>query len=126
MANILRKAGVRSTSVHYCPLKDYGEFDWYEVSDEGIPAQPFIDLIICDGPPAQTRGGRVGLPYVLGSRFADGCIIAADDAHRPGEREMISRWKSDFGLREDAGRSDAHFQILLVNHLMFENNPIPE
>lgn len=124
MHGTLNAEGVKNTTVHYCPLKDYGEFEWYGISDVGIPDEPVIDFVICDGPPAQTRGGRVGLPYVLGSRFADGCIIAADDAHRTGEREIMSRWMSDFGLREDAARSDAHFKILLVNRPIFDTDPI--
>ncbi len=53
MHETLKKEEVKNTTVHYCPLKDYGTFEWYEISDVDIPDQPLIDLVICDGPPAR-------------------------------------------------------------------------
>src|SRR5438132_12465263 len=46
------------------PLTDYGEFDWYAAP---LPLMPdAFRLVVCDGPPDDTRGGRVGLVAVIG------------------------------------------------------------
>jgi Methyltransferase domain len=78
------------------PLRDYGEFDWYDVEPSRLPTFSFV---VCDGPPKRTRGGRFGLLPVLGDRLAPGCVILLDDAARPEEREVLSRWAAARPLR---------------------------
>jgi hypothetical protein len=74
------------------PLRSYGDFDWYDVD----PAElPMFGLVICDGPPESTRGGRYGLLPVLGERLAPGCTILLDDAGRSGERAALAQWSSE-------------------------------
>ena len=60
-----------------------------------------ISLVICDGPPSSTRGGRFGLVPVLRENLAPGFRILLDDARRPGEREVLRRWASEFDLEYD-------------------------
>ena len=89
--NVSRKVGGRHMHVIYAPLRNYGEFDWYGIRPEELPAR--FGLAVCDGPKGTTRGGRFGLMAVLGERLGPGSIILADDAHREAERSMIERWK---------------------------------
>jgi Methyltransferase domain len=83
-------------NVRHTPLRDYGDFDWYDVEPSALPT---FALVVCDGPPKRTRGGRFGLMPVLGDRLAGGCVILLDDAVRLEEREVLARWASDRPLR---------------------------
>jgi Methyltransferase domain len=83
-------------NVMLTPLRDYGGFDWYDVDQLRLPT---FSLVVCDGPPKRTRGGRFGLVPVLGERLAPGCLILLDDAARAEEREVLRRWALERPLR---------------------------
>jgi hypothetical protein len=114
ISRALASNGVRNATVHFCPLKDYGDFEWYDVSGLPLPDEAPFNLVICDGPPANTKGGRVGLPYVFASRLQKGCVIVADDTHRPAERAILDKWMADFAMVPDDARSMQHFRSLVV------------
>lgn len=78
-----------SGNVVCAPLRSYGDFDWYTLPQ--VPDE--ISLVVCDGPPASTRGGRVGLIPVCLSSMRSGCVILMDDAERSGEQEAIEKWR---------------------------------
>lgn len=82
--------------VRLAPLRSYGEFDWYDVDPAELDA---FSLVVCDGPPGSTRGGRLGLLPVLRERLLPGCAILLDDAARPAEQEILRRWSDDVSLR---------------------------
>jgi hypothetical protein len=86
------------TSVKLCvaPLSAYGEFDWYTPPRfDSIPEK--FSLVVCDGPPGTTLGGRYGLvPVMLDTLRAD-CTILLDDGAREGERETAERWAKLLG-----------------------------
>lgn len=86
------------TEVLDVELVSYGDFDWYRVPDS-VPAG--IRLVICDGPPGATRGGRYGLLPVCAARLAPGCIILLDDAERDDERRIAEAWQREYGLTCD-------------------------
>ncbi len=78
-------------SVHLTQLKSYGQFDWYDLDSIGL-----VDtyrLVVCDGPPGKTRGGRVGLVPVMGDRLADDAVILLDDTHRKREQRVVDMWR---------------------------------
>ena len=77
------------------PLSSYLDFDWYSLPS---PLPSRIALVVCDGPPGTTRGGRYGVLPVCQPYFADNCIILLDDAERPGEQAAISNWQRRFGF----------------------------
>jgi hypothetical protein len=52
-------------------------------------------LVICDGPPGATAGGRYGLLPVLGERLAAEATILLDDSDREGEAEVLQRWMAE-------------------------------
>lgn len=62
---------------------------WYDLSD--VP--PSIDLLIIDGPPWAIHPYVRGGAEVLFERLSPGAVILLDDAARPGERVVASRWR---------------------------------
>jgi hypothetical protein len=86
----------RADTVVCCaPLKDYGDFEWYDPPLQSLP--PSFSLVVCDGPPGDTRGGRRGLIPVLGKRFKLGCVILLDDAHRLKVQKIAEEWGAVLG-----------------------------
>lgn len=95
VAGILQQHNIPGVNVCLAPLKDYGQFSWYELPATGLPDK--FRLVICDGPPESTPGGRYGLVPVIGSRLAVGAQILLDDANRPSESEALRRWAAETG-----------------------------
>jgi hypothetical protein len=93
------------STVHVCasPLVEYGEFVWYDPPLTQMPQE--FSLVVCDGPPGTTKGGRYGLLPVMGERLRPGSTILLDDAGRSGEMELIKRWESEVGFETDIVQS---------------------
>jgi len=83
-----------AAEVHLAPLVQHGPFNWYEIPEQ-LPKD--FALVICDGPPSTTLGGRYGLLPCL-HRHLRGAVILMDDAERSGEQEILARWQQEFGL----------------------------
>jgi hypothetical protein len=98
-------------NVQLAPLRSYGDYDWYDVDAATLPT---FSLVVCDGPPKSTRGGRFGLLPVLNERLAPGCVILLDDASRPDEQEIIRRWASDISLHYDV-RGERPFAVMTLD-----------
>lgn len=77
------------------PLKDYGDFCWYDAPLESMPDGFF--LVICDGPPGTIKGGRYGLVPFMKERLKPGCVILLDDAGREQELAIAKRWEAELG-----------------------------
>ena len=86
----LRKYQLTSVDLRMAPLRNYGDFNWYTPPSESR-AEDFA-LVICDGPPGTTRGGRYGLVPVMLEKLRPDCTILLDDAAREGEQEIAARW----------------------------------
>jgi hypothetical protein len=79
------------------PLKDYGEFCWYDAPLSDMPKD--FGLAMCDGPPGKTKGGRYGFLPVMQALLAPHCLVLLDDAFREDERSIVTRWEGEFGVR---------------------------
>jgi hypothetical protein len=90
---VLRRNHVPGVDVCFAPLREYGDFAWYDPPFDELPEN--FSLVICDGPPGTIRGGRYGLLPVLGARLSEGALILLDDADREGEAEVLRRWASE-------------------------------
>src|SRR5262245_33168109 len=91
----------RIDSVRLCigPLKNYGEFDWYDAPLGVLPDR--FGLVICDGPPYWNKGGRFGLVPILRPRLTAGCVILLDDGAREQERAIAKQWASNLGASSE-------------------------
>ncbi|NJR43621.1 MAG: hypothetical protein HC767_14200, partial [Akkermansiaceae bacterium] len=73
---------------------------WYQLTD--VPER--IDLLIIDGPPWTVHPNVRGAAEVLFDRIPVGGRVLLDDAARPGERVVASRWRKNwpgFSFRYD-------------------------
>ena len=71
-------------------------------------------LVVCDGPPADTVGGRYGLVPIMRDRLAPGCAILLDDAEREHERAIARRWQLELGATHQFVADDKPFIRLIV------------
>lgn len=87
----------RLDNVRICaePLKDYGDFDWYDPPLAEMPRD--FAMVVCDGPPGATKGGRYGLLPVMRDHLRKGAVILLDDAGRDEEYAIACRWKDELG-----------------------------
>lgn len=90
VSETLARQRISTVKNYLAPLRDYGDFSWYDAPREGLPEK--FSLIVCDGPPGSTKGGRYGVVPVLKEKLAPGTIILLDDAHREAEAEALRRW----------------------------------
>ncbi|HZF15728.1 MAG TPA: hypothetical protein VE046_07280 [Steroidobacteraceae bacterium] len=81
--------------VVFAPLTDYGGYSWYGPDFEALPWD--ISLVICDGPPADTPGGRYGAIPQIRERLLEGAVVLLDDAGRAEERRIVARWADELG-----------------------------
>ena len=96
----LAKFSIKSVELCVAPLKKHDGFDWYDAPLGKMPKD--FGLVICDGPPGATRGGRYGLLPVMREHFQKNCVILADDADRADEQRILEDWanqlKTDFTI----------------------------
>ena len=87
----LHKYRIYSVTVALAPMRSYGDFDWYALpSLQTLPGK--ISMVICDGPPGGTRGGRYGLVPVMMDKMRPDCVLLLDDGAREQERQIAARW----------------------------------
>jgi predicted O-methyltransferase YrrM len=100
LARTLTRSRVTSVRTVLAPLKDHGEYAWYDSPDFAAMPRNFR-LVIADGPPGDTKGGRYGLLPIMKDHLAPDALIVLDDAERPGEQAVLQRWKADFNLASE-------------------------
>jgi len=106
----LERYGIDRTTLCVAPLRDHGDFAWYAPPLEKMPAS--FALVVCDGPPGTTRGGRYGLAPVVGDRLEPGCVLLLDDAGRDEERAIAKRWQEELGATiEVCGRAKPYIRM---------------
>ena len=93
ISTVLTENRISNVEVLSSPLRDYGAFCWYDPPLQRLP--DYFRLVVCDGPPGKTKGGRYGLLPVCGERLQRGTVIVLDDTNRPDELELVNRWKSE-------------------------------
>jgi hypothetical protein len=108
----LSESGLSTKGVKLAPIKSYAEFDWYDTSF--LTDHHRFDLVLCDGPPGSTRGGRHGLlPTMLG-HICSGARIIIDDTSRIDELTMIQKWMEDFTGKLELSNQHSRFAILTL------------
>jgi hypothetical protein len=103
-----------TSHLRHSPLKNFGNFDWYDYEQ----SQDKFSLVICDGPASQSAtGGRVGLLPRLRNQIA-GSQVLLDDCDRPGELGILRVWETEFECEFTlvASRIDKTFARVVVPH----------
>lgn len=93
IAVLLQRHALRNVTLCYARLRDYGDFAWYDV--ESIPQELRFGLVLCDGPPGKTSGGRYGLVPMMRPRLTADATILLDDYQRDDERTIAERWAAE-------------------------------
>jgi hypothetical protein len=85
------------------PLVDRGDYAWYDLDLGDLPRP--VGLVLCDGPPGTTEGGRYGLLPSVATSLLPSALVLLDDADRPGEAEVIERWRDGFDVQVEMVRN---------------------
>jgi len=104
--------GLRAVKLHTAPLRNYDGFAWYDPPLSRLPRT--FALVVCDGPPANTAGGRYGLVPVMREHLAPGCVILLDDAGRPEEQMIAQRWQRELNAVQQFVPDDKPFIRMVV------------
>jgi predicted O-methyltransferase YrrM len=110
----LARYGIDNVEVCAAPLRDYGDFQWYDPPRAQLATD--FSLVICDGPQGTTPGGRYGLMPILGQHLRSGCVILLDDANRAGEQEVLARWRDELHVSHEMFGKAKPFARLLMPH----------
>lgn len=96
VSTVLKRHTIPGVRLCLAPIRDYGAYSWYEPPLADMPRD--FRLVVCDGPPDSTPGGRYGLMPVLGDHLAPDVLILLDDATRKNEAAALRRWESEAGM----------------------------
>ena len=110
--NYLRDYQIRSVNVMVNPLRDYGPYYWYDPLLEKLPDE--FGLVVCDGPPYDTPGGRYGLLPVIGDRLTAGTTILLDDAGRSTEQNIANQWADELGTAANTLGTKSHRRYISI------------
>ena len=111
---IANQLGLDNVTLLHTPLVNYGNFEWYDIEkalDEEC-IEKDIGLVICDGPPGKTPGGRYGLMPIAGGMFSDHCVVLLDDTHRKAEQTIIENWRREYCPNSHQLRFKTHTEIV--------------
>ncbi len=108
----LAENGITAVEICDTPLTTFGEFDWYDAPRERLPKN--FGLVICDGPPGATRGGRYGFLPVMREHLPPGCVVLADDADRPDEQKILEKWTDELHGNFSMSGAEKPFATMIV------------
>jgi hypothetical protein len=89
----LQTYAIESVRLSVGSLRAGPDFWWYEPP---LDKMPEFSLVICDGPPSTTPGGRYGLLPVMSSKLNSRAVILLDDARQHDESSAM-RWACEWG-----------------------------
>lgn len=113
LRSLVRRYRIDSARVITAQIISYGTYSWYDLSHSGLPNG--IGVVICDGPPGNTPGGRVGLIPQLNRVLSKNCKILLDDAARPGERSVLKAWEDEFAVKTDVCGVEKPYALVLLS-----------
>jgi len=110
VSDTLHQLAINHINLCLSPLISYEGFAWYDVPSGKMPNN--FGLVVCDGPPGSTPGGRYGLMPVMRDRLAPEAVILMDDIDRQGEWNAVHRWKSMEPLSIDVRGTTRKFAVI--------------
>lgn len=108
----LRDFGIGNVTVHLAPLRSFPTYDWYDAPLQSMPSD--FSYVVCDGPPASTRGGRSGVLPTMRGKFSPVCTVLLDDANNPNERALVESWVRDLDATAEIRPSNRGFARAIV------------
>lgn len=112
VAAAVQRLGLKRVRVIAAPLVMHGGYAWYDAPGH-FPEE--FTLVLCDGPPGTTMGGRYGLLPELRPAMAPDCVILLDDAARDGEQEVLRRWEQEHHTVSTVSGSEKPFAIVALS-----------
>jgi hypothetical protein len=112
MRKVTSEYAMKHVKICHSPLTKYDGFTWYDPPLESMPSE--FSLVVCDGPPGDTPGGRFGLLPVLKNRLVRGTTILLDDTDRETEIEVLAKWNSQ-GQNETRFGPEASFASVKIS-----------
>ncbi len=109
----LDRFGLHSVNLCHAPLKMNGDYAWYDAPLGRMPDT--FALVVCDGPPGNSPGGRYGLLPEMAARLSEDSIILIDDVARPGEREALRSWREEYSLSIRTHNTERPFGVIRFN-----------
>jgi predicted O-methyltransferase YrrM len=96
------------------PLRSFGVSPpWYDIDRLASALPQQIDLLVVDGPPVSISPEvRYTAGPALFDRLTAGSIVVLDDAGRPGERAVVERWRSEFGMAVSYAQTEKGLAIM--------------
>lgn len=119
---VLQRHAIPRVRLCLAPIEDYGAFSWYRAPVAEMPHD--FRLVVCDGPPDATPGGRYGLMPLLKERFANDVVILMDDATRRNEAEALRRWQAETSLAVSIHRRTTPGSFARVTRVARESPPL--
>lgn len=110
MRRELTANGITSVAVCETPLRNYGNYTWYDVSQANLPTS--FAMAVCDGPAGDTPESRYGLMPVLRDRLRPGCLVMIDDFMRVAEQTIAFRWVNETGASITRMGTEKPFAVL--------------
>jgi hypothetical protein len=108
----LQRYRLGNCTIHRAELRSFGDYSWYSAPKERLPGE--FALVVCDGPPGDTPGGRYGLLPQMRERLKAGCLILVDDFRRHQEQVIVSRWARELGGGYTVGGSEKPYARVVV------------
>lgn len=105
----LRALRLPHDGVLHRPLVERPEYDWYDVRPGDLSGG--VGFLLCDGPPASTRGGRTGVIELV--ETARPAVVVLDDTDRVAERELCGRLEArDYSTDSRSARPSGAYVVL--------------
>lgn len=95
MQRDLRRLQIGSVDLRYAPLRDYGDYEWYDVNAV-LPLPGRLEGVFCDGPFA-AKGYRRGLLPTLTTNKIVFDEILCDDGDAKEAPSMLKYWTEECG-----------------------------
>ena len=112
VSRYLQKLGISSVHLSVDPLKNYGDYTWYEPPLSEIPSN--FGLVICHGPPGDCRGGRIEKLPVMREYLSSSCTILLDDLVGDQEVEFANDWSTSLNGSVEFTGTEKSFAAIRV------------
>ena len=123
---VVRQFHLHNVHTVLAPLREYGDFLWYDISRAALPSH--FALVLCDGPaipegPGKARS-RYGLLPVLTQHGISVDDILVDDVNNERVVAMVRAWEDEFGRTSQiVSEQGGNYGLLRRKHVTTNTEP---